>query len=304
MSKGVIFAGAQSLLMIAVLIFVVVQGLKPQTATAKDAEPTEVKELAHGEKAETSGHGSQEAKPSPSGGQAPAAAAHPEAAHPAPSAALAAAAAHATAPDPAADAHGHAGPSAEPSEIAAELLAGNARFVAGTPTAHVWSAERQRVQTTQHPRAMILSCSDSRLPPEHIFDQGLGDLFVVRTAGNIADPIAVGSFEYAAEHLGTRLLVVLGHERCGAVTAAASGEKMPTRNLDAIVKKIGPSVAAAKGWATGPARIRLAAETNVARTADDLLKQSPVLSKLQGEGKLVILKAMYDLDSGRVRPLP
>ncbi len=301
MSKGVIFAGAQSLLMIAVLIFVVVQGLKPQTATAKDAEPKAKEELAHGEKAEpASGH--SEAKPAFHGAPA---AAPAEAAQPAaPTTAHAAAAAHATAPDPAADPHGHAGPSADPSEVAAELLAGNARFVAGTPTAHAWGAERQRVQTTQRPRAMILSCSDSRLPPEHVFDQGLGDLFVVRTAGNIADPIAVGSFEYAAEHLGTRLLIVLGHERCGAVTAAASGEKMPTRNLEAIAKKIGPSVAAAKGWATGPARIRLAAETNVARTADDLLKQSPVLSKLQGEGKLVILKAMYDLDSGRVRPLP
>ncbi|MBI5548966.1 MAG: carbonic anhydrase [Deltaproteobacteria bacterium] len=169
---------------------------------------------------------------------------------------------------------------------------------------HQWGRERQRVQATQHPKAMVLSCSDSRVPPEHIFDQGLGDLFVVRTAGNIADAIAVGSLEYAAEHLHSKVLIVLGHERCGAVTAAASGQKMPTKNLDAIVKKIAPAVAASSGWSKGPALVHMAAENNVARTADDLLKQSPVLRKAVAEGHLTILRAMYDLDSGKVTPLP
>lgn len=194
--------------------------------------------------------------------------------------------------------------SGDPGEVAVDLLAGNARFVNGVSSSHPWTRERQSVRAEQQPKAMILSCSDSRVPPELIFDQGLGDLFVVRTAGNVADPIAVGSLEYATEHLHSKVLIVLGHERCGAVTAAASGEKMPTRSLDAIVKRIAPSVAAANGWAKGPSLIHMAAEINVSRTADDLLTQSPVLRRAVAEGHLSILRAMYDLDSGKVTPLP
>jgi carbonic anhydrase len=202
-----------------------------------------------------------------------------------------------------AGAHGEeAGP--DPTDVAGQLLEGNLRFVAGIPSAHSWNSERAQVTASQHPKAMVLSCSDSRVPPEHVFDQGLGDLFVVRTAGNVADLVAVGSLEYAAEHLGPRLLVVLGHERCGAVTAAASGKKVPSKNLDAVIRRISPSVLATAGWAKGPAHIRLAAEMNVGHTADDLLKLSPVLRKLEAEGKIKILRAMYDLDTGRVRPLP
>ncbi|MGC4120942.1 MAG: carbonic anhydrase [Myxococcales bacterium] len=193
------------------------------------------------------------------------------------------------------------GPDAE--GIATALLAGNARFMEGSATARDLTADRQRLATGQHPKAMILTCSDSRVPPEILFDQGLGDLFVVRTAGNVADPVAVGSLEYAAEHLHAPLLMVLGHERCGAVTAAASGEKMPTKNLEAVVARIAPSVAASKGWAKGPALVQMAAEQNVRRTADELVKQSPVLKKLIAEGKVTVVRAMYDLDTGKVSPL-
>ena len=141
----------------------------------------------------------------------------------------------------------HAAPSAH--EVWDSLMAGNARFVAGKPEARALVSLRQKLASGQSPKAIILACSDSRVGPELVFDQSLGDIFVVRTAGNVADAVGLGSIEYAVDHLHSPLLVVLGHQKCGAVSAACSGEKMPSRNLDAIVERINPAVSQAKSYA-------------------------------------------------------
>jgi carbonic anhydrase len=136
---------------------------------------------------------------------------------------------------------------AAPEEVWAKLVAGNERFVSGKTMARDVVARRNAVAHGQQPQAVVLGCSDSRMSPSLVFDQDLGDLFEVRTAGNVADALALGSIEYAVEHFPIRIVVVLGHERCGAVKAAAAGEKMPTANLQAIVDKIAPALAVVKG---------------------------------------------------------
>jgi carbonic anhydrase len=196
-------------------------------------------------------------------------------------------------------AHGLAG---EPKAIAKALLEGNTRFVGGGGH-HDLTRQREDSKGTQHPGAMVLGCADSRVSPELVFDRGIGELFVVRSAGNIAEPVAVGSLEYAAEHLHANVLVVLGHERCGAVQAALAGGKMPTPNLEALVGYIAPAVGGLKAWAEGADLVRLAVEANVRRQADELLRLSPLLRKAVVSGEVTILKAVYDLDTGRVRPL-
>lgn len=185
-------------------------------------------------------------------------------------------------------------------EIWAELMQGNQRFVSGKPIAPHLGTLRDSLATSQHPKAIVLACSDSRVAPELIFDQNLGDLFVVRTAGNIADAIGVGSIEFAAEQLGSTVLVVMGHTKCGAVTAACSGDKMPSANLQAIVDKIAPAVQKAKESAGGDALIEATVKENVRQSAKDVLAGSPVLRHLVEEGKLSVYEAEYQLDAGRV----
>jgi carbonic anhydrase len=135
-----------------------------------------------------------------------------------------------------------------------------------------------------------------------LFDQGLGDLFVVRSAGEVVDPVALGSLEYAAEHLGVGVLVVMGHRKCGAVAAALSGEPMPTPNLDAIVKRIRPALPDAKTKASD--RARLAEESNVREAVQNILLESPLLRERVASGKLLVIPALYDLTTGRVEKLP
>jgi carbonic anhydrase len=192
----------------------------------------------------------------------------------------------------------HAQSSAQ--EIWTELMQGNERFVSGKSKHWDLVTLRDSLATSQHPKAIVLACSDSRVAPELIFDQNLGDLFVVRSAGNIADAIGVGSIEYAAEHLGSTVLIVMGHTKCGAVTAACSGEKMPTANLQAIVDKIDPAVQKSKASAGGDALVEAAIKENVHQSAKDLLASSPVLRHFVDEGKLTVFEAEYQLDSGKV----
>jgi len=188
-------------------------------------------------------------------------------------------------------------------EIWADLVAGNKRFVAGKTKAHEFVQLRRSLVKAQHPKVIVLTCSDSRVPPELLFDKSLGDLFVVRTAGNVADAVGLGSIEYAVEHLGSSLLVVLGHEKCGAVTAACSGEKMPTSNLQAIMDKIDPAVTSAKSYAKAGGLVEAAILENVHRSAEDLLGGSEVVRHALKEGKLSIVEAVYKLDGGEVRRL-
>jgi carbonic anhydrase len=181
-----------------------------------------------------------------------------------------------------------------------DLMSGNGRFVAGKPQTRALVSLRQKLASGQSPKAIILSCSDSRVGPELIFDQSLGDLFVVRTAGNVADPVALGSIEYAVDHLHSPLLVVMGHQQCGAVSAACSGEKMPSNNLDAIVEKISPAVTQAKTYAKADNLIESAVKENVHQSAKDVLANSEIIRNATKAGKLTVVEAEYELDTGKV----
>jgi carbonic anhydrase len=201
-------------------------------------------------------------------------------------------------------AHAHAADTpATPAEVWDALLAGNRRFVEVRPAPRPFAAERAALAKGQHPRAIILACADSRVAPELVFDQSLGDLFVVRTAGNVADAVALGSIEYAVEHLHVSLLVVVGHEKCGAVKAALEPGDMPTPNLQAIVDRIRPATKKPQTCFEGEELLSRCVASNVHQSARDLITHSPVVRGHLGERTLVIQQAVYDLASGVVRPL-
>ncbi len=191
-----------------------------------------------------------------------------------------------------------------PQEIWTSLLEGNARFVEGRSTERHPVERRAATADGQQPPAMVLTCSDSRLAPELLFDRDVGELFVVRVAGNVADPVGIGSLEYAADHLGSKVLVVLGHEKCGAVTAALSGAVMPTTSLQALVDELAPALQDLPGTGAAPDRVHAGVEANVRATAAELLATSPVLSGMSTQGKLLVVPAIYDLASGQIRVLP
>lgn len=195
-----------------------------------------------------------------------------------------------------------------PEQIWADLLEGNKRFIAGQHQApRDLPAARERLAKGQAPKVIVLGCSDSRVSPDTVFDKSIGELFVVRTAGNIADEIALGSMEYAVEHLHSRLLVVLGHETCGAVVAAASGQKMPSRNLEAIVSKIRPAIDTVGGGTSGaaggtpdPQHLERLVEANIRQSAQDVLKNSEILRRHVEQKKLALVLAMYGLRTGQI----
>jgi carbonic anhydrase len=179
-------------------------------------------------------------------------------------------------------------------------MEGNKRFVTGKMKPEHVVSDRRSLINEQHPKVMMLSCSDSRVPPDVIFDQPLGSLFQVRTAGNLAGPLGLASLEYSFDHLGTGVLIVMGHTKCGAVTAACSGEKMPTPNLQAMVDRIEPAVVRVKQSATGDALIEAAVKENVHESAMNVVAQSEVLRHAKEEDKLTIIEAEYQLDTGKV----
>ena len=186
-------------------------------------------------------------------------------------------------------------PSVGPDEALSRLKAGNERFAqskvsSGKPVA----ARRAETAKDQHPFAIIVGCADSRVAPEIIFDQTIGDLFVIRTAGNLVDDYALGSIEYAVDHLGTRLIVVLGHERCGAVTAALAGGSAPG-HINSLVRDIQPAVTAAKGR-EGDA-LTNAIHENDAEVAKKIRSQAQ-LGELAAQVR--IIEGYYDLDTGKV----
>lgn len=181
-------------------------------------------------------------------------------------------------------------------EALAALLAGNERYVSGAP-AHPNRTAARRAETTggQHPIAAVVTCSDSRVPPEILFDQGIGDIFVIRVAGNIAGDAVVGSVEYAADHLGVPLVVVLGHTHCGAVHATIQGGEAPGR-IAHIVERIAPAVDRAREL---PGELAdNAVRENVAIVIDELRRSEPILKELVAGHRLMIIGAMYDIESG------
>jgi carbonic anhydrase len=207
-------------------------------------------------------------------------------------------------------------PAVTPDEALQKLMDGNKRYVENqmTGTKLCDLTTRTSLSKSQSPYAIILTCSDSRVPPEIIFDKGLGEVFVVRVAGNIPDPIVLGSIEYAAEHLGSPLVVVLGHERCGAVKATvdSKGKSSGSANIDAIVKAVSPAVkTAAKGCdaCQGAKKcadtdkegfVECVVDANARMVAAGLTRKSKILKHLLEENKLKIVAAKYDLDDGKV----
>jgi carbonic anhydrase len=182
-----------------------------------------------------------------------------------------------------------------------DLAAGNHRFVLGKTAPHDFLAQRKALTKTQHPRVAILSCADSRVPPELVFDTGLGEVFVVRSAGEDDDPLSIGSLEYAVEHLGSSVIVVMGHQSCGAVTAACSRDKSGSLNLDAVVTPIASSCA--KMDPKRPETLDLAVRDHIHRVAQQVLAKSDILKKAFDEGKLTVIEAYYSLDTGEVTKL-
>jgi carbonic anhydrase len=184
------------------------------------------------------------------------------------------------------------------SAVLSDLKAGNERHASHRHKNPHQSAERMlELANGQHPEAVILSCADSRVPPEIVFDQGLGDLFDIRVAGNIAADAEIASIEYAAEHLHTPLVVVMGHQSCGAVAAAIEGGH-PAGHLPVLVNAIRPAVERARGL---PGDLTdNAVRINVERVVQQLRTSKPVLAKLVSERKLEIVGAVYSLKTGRV----
>jgi carbonic anhydrase len=192
-------------------------------------------------------------------------------------------------------------PATTADEALAELKAGNGRFVSGKAAHHNQSMQRIReVVAGQKPEAVVLGCADSRVPPELIFDEGIGDLFVVRVAGNVAEPATTGSIEYAAEHLHVPLIVVLGHRKCGAVKATAEAHGAAEGNLGEIVKELEPAVAAARAHPGTRGIVDDAVHENAKLVAGQLVSESKVLEHLVHEGKVKIVTAVYDLETGKV----
>jgi carbonic anhydrase len=193
---------------------------------------------------------------------------------------------------------------AKPEEAIQHLQDGNDRFATGKSSHPDITAER-RLDTSkkgQHPFATVVSCSDSRLPVEILFDQGIGDIFVVRVAGNVCNADEIGSVEYGTDHLGTPVLVVLGHTHCGAVTAVAQNAELHG-SIPVLVRNIFSAVEAAKKShpeAEGNALVAAAVEANVRQSIGDVLRNSSLVRERVLGGKLKIVGAIYDIETGRV----
>lgn len=180
-------------------------------------------------------------------------------------------------------------------EVMKNLADGNARYVAGTPSGKDMGKRRLELLEGQHPHTTILSCSDSRVVPEYIFDAGLGDIFTVITAGNVADEVALGSIEYGCNHLHTPLLVVMGHERCGAVKATCDCKgECNEGNITAIVDEV-KMAAAKKGWDVPQSILE-----NIACSIANIREKSPMVAQLEKEGKVKVVGAYYSMQTGIV----
>src|SRR5437764_7941085 len=190
-------------------------------------------------------------------------------------------------------------PSVAPAEAISKLKEGNGLYTSGNVQHPGQTAERRtEMAKTQDPVSAIVSCSDSRLPPEIVFDQGLGDLFVVRVAGNVINDEGLGSVEYTVDHLGTRLILVLGHQSCGAVKAAretiAAKGKAPG-HIESLVTAIKPAVEA-----TAKDDLETTVKANVKNVVQALRSSTPILQAKVESGEIQVIGGYYSLDTGAV----
>jgi len=196
------------------------------------------------------------------------------------------------------------GPRPDGRQVWQTLMAGNMRFVLGLFQGRNLLDLRTTLTKGQRPMAAVLCCSDSRVPAEIIFDQSLGDLFVVRTAGCVLEPTSIGSLEYAVEHLKVPLLVIKGHESCGAVTAAVNHPEAAAGHISAIVRQIAPAADQARqgGW-SGYDLVEAATELHLKSLAQTLRRESAIIREALDGGHLAMLVVKYFLNCGRVETL-
>lgn len=189
-----------------------------------------------------------------------------------------------------------------PDDVIDILREGNARFVDNDLTERDHSAQIRAAVSGQHPKAAILSCVDSRVPVEDVFDRGIGDIFVGRVAGNFVNVDMLGSLEFACKVAGSKLIVVLGHEHCGAVKSAVDDVKLG--NITAMLSKIRPAVESVDydgdRTSANPAFVHMVCEANVRHNVERIRRESPILKELKDGGAIKIVGATYDMDSGQV----
>ncbi|MCH9649460.1 MAG: carbonic anhydrase [Deltaproteobacteria bacterium] len=194
-------------------------------------------------------------------------------------------------------------------ETLQRLMEGNRRFVSGAPNSSALSSPQRRSELTQSqaPFAVVLGCSDSRVPAEIVFDQGLGDLFVIRVAGNVVTPTQIGSIEFAVAEFATPLVVVLGHSRCGAVQATLSQLNNPQQplspSLRALIRCLQPAVEPLleADWAEDPeALLTAAVQANIRASVEALPRESEIIEGRIASGELVVMGAEYSLETGLV----
>lgn len=192
-----------------------------------------------------------------------------------------------------------------PAQVLADLKAGNLRFVEGKLTPRDYMAQAAATATGQYPKAIVLSCLDSRVIPETVFDQGIGDVFVGRVAGNVEDVNMLGSMEFATAAAGTKLIVVLGHSACGAIKGAADGVELG--NLTELLGQFDGALEKVRETHKGPGDssdaefIHMVIEENVRQTMEDIVARSPVISSLIESGYVGIAGGVYDLSTGQVK---
>ena len=190
-----------------------------------------------------------------------------------------------------------------PDDVLKSLMDGNKRFTSGTLTLRDHSKQIRDAIKGQYPKAIILSCIDSRVPVEDVFDKGLGDLFVARVAGNVVNEDILGSMEFSCKVAGAKLVLVIGHEYCGAIKGAIDNVKLG--NLTHLLNKINPAVQSCNHYqgektSKNPEFVDMVIRENVKITVENIRKQSPVLKAMEDNGEIKIVGAYYDMDNGEV----
>lgn len=189
-----------------------------------------------------------------------------------------------------------------PDEVIQSFKAGNERFMQNDLTKRNHTAQVRKSTLSQYPKAIVLSCVDSRVPVEDVFDRGIGDIFVARVAGNFVNEDILGSMEFACKVSGSKLVLVLGHEHCGAVKAAVDDVKLG--NITPMLAKIKPAVAAVEYDGDRSSKneefVHLACESNVENTIKQVRAKSPILKEMEENGEIKIVGAIYDMDTGKV----